>query len=934
MENVQVEQGQEQTGLFASSKQPDIHKLKYDPETKVNYNPETLEIINIKTGNPTGEIFKQETKTAEPKQSEKKSGRKTTGKKEPKEPDIEVRSTRDADLYIAELLINGKIPEVNQYSVPIPKLDFFGTPIKASIKSKIPFWQSKTVQKDLLYYITQTCNISRKQAAKKLDKLVKLNQHIVLITKPTIKKEEHEIKFETWLEKNGMWNTILTIDDQEFPLVDHKESLQVIDESRDKACFFDRLNSVLEIEAKASRKILYAINKQAQEIEAFVEIEELYEEKREAENKRRKEVELERMEAEANRRSEEGADKNQLKLHGCLIPQSYRIDGRSACGKIYHITYNNQGEPKTEQITNCLLVTTGYYTSVDSNADMVELKFMAPDVGTGAWRTIECNLSFRTKEGFKKDLIPAGISTEPRKIEAVIEYLNKCIVENLNAREEGHPTEFKQGSVYERNGIKDNYLNYVSGNRIFVRNGGVYDQQSCIYIDVENTKSNKKLVITRDINKWIESVRPVIIYPRIRYACYKTFDIILTKKLNSKPSTLGFECKSGSGKSLTLMIASSQIGNPHEAQGLIISGDTSIPSLIADFRSYIDHPMFVDESTNMSDKVRKVIGYFATNGQEPPRAKQDGKKRDLVPLNSNLIIASENPILSEYAPDGADARTTIITNPPLPVLEDSVIRRAKAGICENYGHILPLFLNKMLQHEDKLKEWYEEAITRLQTTTKEVRMKRKADYFAGAEVAGRLLEEVYQEIGLETLNPADVVNQIWQETTLSRQNDTLAIRALKYIHSFYLENSRNFVIGNQLPTERTDKIFGWDFDEYIDFNTEVLKNALIKAGYDKPVAILRQWRDLEIIQTDKPDKMVKTDSHYTKVGQGKKSMTVYRVMKDKIDEYVIGADGLKAIEEEEDRELEKIANECLKFIPKPEPVRSFAELHVNPNIQN
>jgi uncharacterized protein (DUF927 family) len=382
------------------------------------------------------------------------------------------------------------------------------------------------------------------------------------------------------------------------------------------------------------------------------------------------------------------------------------------------------------------------------------------------------------------------------------------------------------------------------------------------------------------------------------------------------------------------MICSSQIGNPNEADGLIINGDTSIPSLIADFRTYNDHPMFVDESTNMPDKVRKLIGYIATNGQEPARAKQDGKKRDLVSLNSNLIIASENPILSEFSPDGADSRTTIITNPPLPELDQAIIRKAKAGMCENHGHILPLFLNKMLQHEDKLKDWYEAAITRLQATTTDKRIKRKADYFACAEVAGILLEEIYQEIGLEPMNPADVVNQIWQETTLSRQTDTLAVRALTYIHSFYLENSRNFVSGNQLPTERMDKIYGWDCEKYIDFNTEVLKSALIKAGYDKPVAILRQWRDLGIIQTDKPDKMVKTDSHYVKVGQSKKSMSLYRVMKDKIDEYVIGEDGLKAIEEEEDNQLNELANTFLGLRPKSEPVRSFVDLQVNPNIQN
>jgi hypothetical protein len=292
-DNLQIDetaQTQEQVKPFATSPTKTGAKIIRDTIFNVTYLADMLELTDPR-GNPTGGFFnreeaekkayearKQEQKEEEAEEERKRleHARQTARDRltvvhdeEPKpekEPDISLKMSEDSGFHVTELRINGKVPEVNQFCMSIPEIDFWGTSVPASIKSKDPFWKSKDVQKDIQYYIKQICNSSQKQAVEKLGMLVKLNQHIVLIEKPVIKQVDHEVKFETWLNNVGMWVTSLTIDEQKFPLVEHRNSLHEIDETRNKQYFYDNLNSALDIETKKSRKILLDINRQAEKI--------------------------------------------------------------------------------------------------------------------------------------------------------------------------------------------------------------------------------------------------------------------------------------------------------------------------------------------------------------------------------------------------------------------------------------------------------------------------------------------------------------------------------------------------------------------------------------------------------------------------------------------------------------------------------------------
>src|SRR5665647_853105 len=699
-------------------------------------------------------------------------------------------------------------------------------------------------------------------------------------------KEDHEVKFSTKLNMaNGKWITTLTIDDKEFPAVSHAPSLMAINEERDKDCFNTKIVNMLNVTTKASQKIMYDINEEAQkQSDKFEALERIYEKKR---------IEEDNLRA-SNEAHEQALHEMKPKatVQSCFVPLNYEISDDNyygICGATLFHTVNAQGEPVTHKLCDSKLMMTGYLKNFDAGTDLIELQFTAPDTSsrTAEWRTIWVSLeAITTKEGFRREIIPKGLAVVPKKLDYVIDYLGACKTANFGNTDVD--CAFKDGSVFESNGWKDSdYTKFISGERYFRLDGKTVTESKCIFTDTENTEAGRKLATVGNRDYWVKSVSPLIKYPRIRFACFKTFDIMIAKMLGVDPCTIGFTKKSSTGKTLTEMLASSHIGDPNKRTGLIITGDISITALHASMRAYCDHTLFVDETTNMKEEVKKVIGYIATNGQEPERGRKDGKLRGQKPLNSNVIVNSEDIIISDRAMDGADNRAIIIEEAPMPELEQKLIRDVRKGILNNYGHILKLFLEKLAIHRDELPNWFEEAVTRLQATTENIGKKRQAEYYALAEVSGKLLEEVYSEIGIEAVNPTDIINAMWIECVLNRNAKPLAVKALESVYNYYTSHPRNFVSGDTLPTDTTITIDGWDFEEYTDWNQNSVEKVLKEGQFDKIKPIKEGWRDSKITYTNNSDTYVKSTSHWKRAGDPKRtSMAVIRMKKGKVYEFL------------------------------------------------
>lgn len=970
--------------LYKSSKPIKMsQKLKYDQKTGRTYNTETMKYYDVKTGMDSDEDYTPE---PEPIKNTIQVIKGDSGDTRYTYPVISVNADIDGvakeigvkiifekrvfgtNLWFTELLVDGVV------------LDFSDDPIfpdQAESRSEDAFIISEKAQTDVRDFIIRAFKLSSQdtnEIMRELLTVAKTHQNDILSMDETNKrrmnkkvieepeseeivvslkhevtkgigknerKEDHEIKIRTKLNMAiGKWISTLTVDNKEFPAVTHANSLVVLNEERDKEHFNSKIMNMLNVTAKESQKIMYAINDEAQkQADKFETIVKIYEKKVES-------ARLAKLKTDAERIQKEATNYIPPKLQGCSVPPSYEtvgIDGYyGVCGATLHISYDAKGERITKKLCDSQVMVTGYLKNYDSGTDLIEIMFTAPDTNnrTAEWRTIWVSVeSIANKEVFKKEILPKGLIVTPKNHDAVMEYLSACI--NTNFGDTDANCAFHSGSVFEHNGCKNDFTNYVSGERFFTIEGTEVNESKCTYVDTENTEAVRKLSTVGSSEAWSKLASPIIKYPRVRFSFYKAFDVIISNILGVDNCTIGFTWKSSSGKTLTLMLLASGFGNPNRKTGLLITGDISVIALYANLRAYCGHPLFIDDTVNMKEDTKKIIGYIAANAQEPERARRDGKRRGQSPIDSSIFINSELDIFSERAQDGSGNRSIIINKPLMPELNQKLIRDIKNGLALNYGHILKLFLQKVALHRDELRKWFEEAVTRLQATTTELGKKRLAEVFALGEVSGRLLEEIFAEMGLKVYKPAKIVNFMWKECVLNKVNNSIALKALACVYDYYLQHPTNFVTGDSLPNEKTITIDGWDFekDKYIDWNANAIAKILKDNDFDKN-SVYRDWKSAKIIDTNKKG-YGKSTFHFLKAGGEKTSMACIRIMKEKVYESLPDVVHPHVAEKREiDNYLDDIRNNVAKggkpsdllkphiptIMPKPQPVKGFDKL--------
>jgi hypothetical protein len=294
-------------------------------------------------------------------------------------------------------------------------------------------------------------------------------------------------------------------------------------------------------------------------------------------------------------------------------------------------------------------------------------------------------------------------------------------------------------------------------------------------------------------------------------------------------------------------------------------------------------------------------------------------------IRCNAIITGEISAINKSSNNGVSARTFACNERPIPMIDGRTVVRTKRGIIENYGHILPLVLNKIFAlSEANITKLIDVALDRLYETTEDPIMRRKAEYFAVAEVGGMLLEQVFAENGIKPMNQTAIVNEIWNDFVLGDPDTPLEIKALNDVNGWSLANPKNFLINDKQPCEdHPDSIYGWFVGkknlsgyytkeyEYLDLNRQSLEDFLKKSGYNNIDRILDYWRNHGITECsiDKKNGKICNDGikrlltypamHYYQYNQPAIRKPIIRIKMSKIKEL------LESEEQEQDNIIEK-----------------------------
>ncbi len=535
---------------------------------------------------------------------------------------------------------------------------------------------------------------------------------------------------------------------------------------------------------------------------------------------------------------------------GCYVPDGYSITGNGVFKQISKYNKNTK-EYEEEWVNICSIrvMVTGRYRNLDGN-HIVEITY----IDKSEMKTIYAPLAaiLGVKE-FKETLRPQNLRIDDLQLKEMIPFFRKCIDENEN---EGG-TAFKTGFCFDVTGWKDEACTkFNAGNRYFEEKNGVLTESKCIYTD-ENTAT--VFDPRGKIEDWVDGIKPLMQYDRVRFICYAGFSAVLLKYLKVDSFTIDLyggipgaeNDKSSSGKTTTTEIALSGFGNVESGtNGTLFNTCFSTNNYIENLAAkYVDLPILLDESTLLADEDRDMLSYRTSSRVVKGRAKDGRGNNQKSQHKTNVaLVTGENPLIQKDGNMGAKIRVIPIQGGVgVSNIGDLVYNAHKAAI-ENSGHLLKPFLEVFFKYRKYVTGWYISAHERLKQSTTNDMAKRQAAYFAAIETAGYLLELVFDKIGIEKRSPDEVVMNVWNDSVASHPTQPSWKEALKDTWDWYQENREIYFT----PGE-SRKLFGWIYNDmpvcYLEINPKSLTEELLTKPPRKyhPDQTYMSWREAGII---------------------------------------------------------------------------------------
>ena len=424
---------------------------------------------------------------------------------------------------------------------------------------------------------------------------------------------------------------------------------------------------------------------------------------------------------------------------------------------------------------------------------------------------------------------------------------------------------------------KREYISRKTGwkrdNTIFVAGNEAYTAEGVTLVNLTDKEAAKYYTKAGDLEGWIKGTKWILQYDSARINCYTAFSSIIAGSLKQPSPILQNKGTTTTGKTLKSSVAVSMIGNPAE---LVKSADTTRTAAERD-------AIATDGMCSVLDEVGLLknpdgLTYLLSNGKKKQRGTKEGREESEYWFKS-FILNGEFEFLKESAAQGEIGRL-IECSWTLPK-DATNAKKTEVEIKEHYGHITPLFLRKLFSKIDTIKDRYTELCASLPPCDLDIGSRLK-DSFALICIAGEILEDVFEDIGIAKKDPLDICEKLYLENITSERVKPYWIRGLNII--FDEVNACKPEIDKEgMETGRfyyKGQIGGESFGLYIDILTASFKDMCEKHEL-KHTQLMQEWRDHGITEVDRPGKDGARKSQKT-VKEGGKTQKVIRLIKKEV----------------------------------------------------
>ena len=513
-------------------------------------------------------------------------------------------------------------------------------------------------------------------------------------------------------------------------------------------------------------------------------------------------------------------------------------------------------DPKSEEyypetICHSPISLTGIAQEIDSKEISYEVSFT--DV-----------LGHHSKSMYKQDelIISTKLKATPlasriniidRKIGSLCEYFNKSIKENAER--------LPRSLTVKNNGWRKEEA-FVIGDRLITEDG----------IKTVNTKDEDTSLLKKgSLEGWKKAILPVIGDYTVRFKCYCTLTAMLLRLLDVQSFVVDHNGDSSQGKTFGFQVAVSIYGNPVDR----MLAASSTPNFIEQKAiTSNDLPLFIDETSIQTQEVLKDIVYRISNETEKGRADKDAKAKKVNKWKTIGLTTGEASINENTTFNGAQVRVVSIRQ-HMSKMPFGVIETTHVGIIKNYGHVIDLYMVKVLKNKQHIKTQFQSFQNQFMHEDNSNMMNRSASLYAAIASAGIILEDVFKDIGIPTVNPIELVQKFYKDANSIPFEDR-KIRALRYLNDKIQGHINNF-IENDNVTHPAREVYGYISDEFIDMIPQKAKDILTEEGFSK--SIIDEWISDGIIITNTGRKDYKIS-----LKSNGKQLHVLRFNRSKIDE--------------------------------------------------
>ncbi|HDE0537977.1 TPA: DUF927 domain-containing protein [Staphylococcus aureus] len=478
---------------------------------------------------------------------------------------------------------------------------------------------------------------------------------------------------------------------------------------------------------------------------------------------------------------------------------------------------------------------------------------------------------------FESDILTA------RKLPSLIKYghsINENYIKDLSYALQLMRDELPTSDLYDGSGIIETPHGYiVMIDTIYTSKQ--YDQLSSLDPIVDSAYLLEPKGTFKDwLNMYINEVKGHLL---LELAVVFGISALVTAFLKHKHDVefagiiFSFTGQSSTGKSTAASLAVSVAGNPTKGnQTLFRSWNATRNALEGYLSNNFGIPIVFDELSSATFKDTTGLLYSIAEGQGRQRSNVHGEVKTPKNWGASVISTSEYSIFTDSAQnDGLRVRTIEINEQFTTNATNA--DNIKKAVALNYGHVLPLVAQYLINREDEVIQWFYkevdwfEAKLNSETNNTGIRMfKRYAVITTSAKILGRVLAT-----DIDIAKIRDYFIDYHAHTVSER---SLADKAIEVITQFVAQNRGKFSDDTALKNmfENYGLIALKDNHIEVKIIASVFKNMLLEHHFQDVNNVVNALRDKGFIESDH-DRI--TTKRTVKDGNGKKQSLVFYHLK-------------------------------------------------------